>query len=124
LPARDSFACLPQPTLPARQRPAWPPILYCQRTHFSPTEQKKRERRRTHQRAIAAIPPAQADSPISDRLKLLIGRSVIRLVQSAEMTERWKAGEFDHLYGPYTSKGVLLKAPPKVYVEGPEKGGS
>ena len=98
--------------------------LYCQRTHFSPAEQKKRECRDPHQRAIAAIPLAQADSSIADRLKLLIERSVIRLVQSEEMTERWKAGEFDQLYGPYTPKGVLLKPPPKIYVEWPGKDGA
>ena len=71
-----------------------------------------------------AIPLAQADSPISHRLKLLMERSIIRHLQNEEMTARWKAGEFDHLYGPYTPKGVLIKAPQKVYVEAPENGGA
>jgi hypothetical protein len=38
-------------------------------------------------------------------------------MQKTEMTERWRAGEFNHLYGPYAPKGVLMKAPPKIYVE-------
>ena len=98
--------------------------LYCQRTHFSPPEQRKWKRRDPHERAIAAIPPAQADSAVSHRLKLLIERAAIRVTQGEAMKARWIAGEFDHLYGPYTPKGVLMKAPPKIYVERPERDGA
>jgi hypothetical protein len=95
--------------------------LYCRRTHFSPPEQWKWKRRDPHERAIAAIPPAQADSSVSHRLKLLIERAAIRVVQGEAMKARWIAGEFDHLYGPYAPKGVLMKAPPKIHVEWPER---
>jgi hypothetical protein len=98
--------------------------LYCQRTHFSPPEQRKWKRRDPHERAITAIPPAQADSAVSHRLKLLIERAAIRVTQGEAMKARWIAGEFDHLYGPYTHKGVLMKAPPKIYVERPERDGA
>ena len=33
------------------------------------------------------------------------------------MTARWKAGEFDHLFGPYKASGVWLKPPERSYVE-------
>ena len=56
--------------------------------------------------------------------KRLMDITTIRLMQKTEMTERWKAGEFDHLYGPYAPKGVLMKAPPKIYVERPERNGA
>jgi hypothetical protein len=50
--------------------------------------------------------------------------TTVRQMQKTEMTERWQAGEFDHLYGPYAPKGVLMKAPPKIYVERPERDGA
>ena len=91
--------------------------LYCQRTHFSPAEQKKWQRHDPYQRAIDAVPEVTAPYTISARLKRLAEFAAIRLEQSAEMTARWKMGEFDQLYGPFTPKGVLMKAPPKIYVE-------
>ena len=93
--------------------------LYCRRTHFSPPEQKKWQRRDPHQRAVDAVPPVADYGKMSARIKRLVDIAAIRLMQKTEMTERWQAGEFDHLYGPHTPKGVLLKPPPKVYVEPP-----
>ena len=58
------------------------------------------------------------------RTKRLIDLASIRLMQNEEMTARWGAGEFDHLYGPYRPKGVLMKPPPKIYVESPERDGA
>jgi hypothetical protein len=98
--------------------------LYCQRTHFSPAEQKKRERRDPFKRAMDSVPDTAKPGDLVGRLKRLTELTAIRLVQSEEMTARWKTGEFDHLYGPYAPKGVLMKAPPKVYVERPEQGGA
>ena len=37
----------------------------------------------------------------------------------AAMTARWKAGEFDGLFGAFKTRGVMLKPPPKIYVEQP-----
>jgi uncharacterized protein (DUF952 family) len=44
------------------------------------------------------------------------------LVANAEaaqerMTAKWKRGDFDHLYGPYDPKGVLMQPPKREYVE-------
>jgi hypothetical protein len=94
--------------------------LYCQRTHFSPLEQKKWQRHDPFQRAIDAVPDTAKPGDLVGRVKRLTELTAIRLVQSSEMTARWQAGEFDHLYGPHRPKGVLMKAPPKVYVEGPK----
>jgi hypothetical protein len=98
--------------------------LYCRRTHFSPAEQKKWERRDPHQRAVDAVPPVADCGNMMGRTKRLIDIAVIRLMQKTEMTERWGAGEFDHLYGPYRPKGVLMKPPPKIYVERTERDGA
>jgi hypothetical protein len=55
------------------------------------------------------------------RTKHLMDITTIRLMQ---MTGRWQAGEFDHLYGPYAPKGVLMNPPPKIYVERSERDGA
>ena len=68
-----------------------------------------------------AVPPVADDGNLLARIKRLMDITTIRLMQKTEMTERWQAGEFDHLYGPYAPKGVLMKPPPKVYVESPER---
>ena len=48
--------------------------------------------------------------------------SELRLAHHEKMTARWKAGEFDDIYGKYTAKGVLMNPPPKEYVElGPRR---
>jgi hypothetical protein len=56
---------------------------------------------------------------LESRKKRIIRAREIRHAHYEKMAERWKAGEFDQLYGPYKPCGVLLKPPPKVYVERP-----
>jgi hypothetical protein len=96
--------------------------LYCRRTHFSPAEQKKWQRRDPHRRELAAVPEVADPHDLEERLERVAELAAIRRAQVAEMTARWKAGEFDQLYGSYTPKGVLMKPPPKTYVEWPAKG--
>jgi hypothetical protein len=95
--------------------------LYCRRTHFSPAEQKKWQRRDPLRRELDAVLPAVDPHDFSQRMERIGELAAIRRAHAARMTARWKAGEFDHLYGPYSAKGVLMRAPPKVYVEGREK---
>jgi hypothetical protein len=95
--------------------------LYCRRTHFSPSEQRKWESRDPHQRAMDAVPPVTDKKGLAARLKRLSDILAIRLAHRDEMTARWRAGEFDHLYGPYRARGIVMKAPPKAYVERPAK---
>ena len=61
---------------------------------------------------------------LTERMERINHLAEIQKAQAAEMTGRWKAGEFDQLYGPYRAKGVLMKPPPKMYVERPEKVGA
>ena len=98
--------------------------LYCQRTHFSPAEQKKWERRDPHQRELDRVPPVMDPHDLTERMERINQLAEVQRAQAAEMTGRWKAGEFDQLYGPYRAKGVLMKPPPKIYVERPEKDGA
>jgi len=91
--------------------------LYCQRTHFSPPRIRKLWAESALGRALAAIPPAAGSDDLEGRKERIIRGKEIRYAYREKMTARWKAGEFDQLYGPYRAKGVLLKPPPKAYVE-------
>jgi hypothetical protein len=93
--------------------------LYCQRTHFPPALKKKWLRRDPRQRELDAVPPVMDPHSLSERMERINQLAAIQRAQFAKMTARWKAGEFDLLYGPYKPKGVLLKPPPKAYVERP-----
>ena len=97
--------------------------LYCQRTHFSPAKIRKLWAVSDLGRALAALPVADCDD-LEGRKERIIRAREIRHAQYEKMVARWKAGEFDHLYGPYRAKGVLLKPPPKAYVERPGKDGA
>ena len=98
--------------------------LYCRRTHFSPDEQKKWNSRDPYQRELDRVPPVIDPDDLTERMERINLLAAIQRAQEAEMTGRWKAGEFDLLYGPYRPKGVLLKPPPKIYVERPERDGA
>ncbi len=92
--------------------------LYCQRTHLSPSEKKTRDADHPLRREIDRV-PVYADHKydfrgIAERIAKI---NSIKLDYRQRMTERWKAGEFDHLYGKYRSHGVVLQPPPREYVE-------
>ncbi|HUQ34753.1 MAG TPA: hypothetical protein VM144_00085 [Aestuariivirga sp.] len=97
--------------------------LYCQRTHFSPAKIRKLWTESPLGRALAALPVADRDDLEGRTDRIIRGRE-IRHAHFEKMVARWKAGEFDQLYGAYTPKGVLLKPPPKVYVERPAISGA
>ncbi len=64
-----------------------------------------------------AVPPVTDEKSLAAPLKHLSDILAIRLAHRDEMTARWRTGEFDHLYGPYRAGGIVMKAPPKTYVE-------
>ncbi len=104
-----ALACCPSPRCARlKQCVAAHEGLYCQRTHVS------------HAAHVRAHPPA----PLPDRNDLdlrrefLIEQIELRKAALQEMQARWKAGEFDQLYGKYKSHGVLLQPPPRIYVGG------
>ena len=80
-------------------------------------EAKKWRRRDPRQRELDAVPPVMDPHDLSERVERINQLAAIQRAHAASMTGRWKAGEFDQLYGPYTAKGVLMKPPPKIYVE-------
>jgi hypothetical protein len=98
--------------------------LYCQRTHFSPAEQKKWNSRDPYQRELDKVPPVIDPHDLTERMERINQLAAIQRAKAVEMTTRWKAGEFDQRYGPYRPKGVMLKPPIKIYLEAPEKGGA
>jgi hypothetical protein len=91
--------------------------LYCQRTHYSPAEQEMRQRSDPVQRELDSVPPVMDPTSLTERMERIADLASIRRAHTARMTKRWKAGEFDGLYGKYTAKGVVLQPPPKIYVE-------
>jgi hypothetical protein len=91
--------------------------LYCQRTHFSPREQKKWRRHNPYESAVAELLAMPEAPTLAGRLQQLMHVQIVRLEQAIAMTDRWKEGEFDHLYGPYRKKGVVVGPPPLRYVE-------
>jgi hypothetical protein len=97
--------------------------LYCRRTHFSPARIKKLWAMSQLGRALAALPLVEYDDLEGRKDRIIRGRE-IRQAHHEKMVARWKAGEFDQLYGPYRPKGVLLKPPPKIYVERPANAGA
>jgi hypothetical protein len=91
--------------------------LYCQRTHFSPAEQEERQRLDPLRLELNEVPPVMDPKSLTERAERISTLSAIRRAHDARMTARWKAGEFDGVYGPYKAKGVVLSPPPKIYVE-------
>jgi hypothetical protein len=91
--------------------------LYCQRTHFSPPEQVKWQRNHPLRRTLDAVPEVIDPTDLTERMERVAELAGIKRGYAADMTKRWKAGEFDALYGKYTARGVIKKPPPKIYVE-------
>ena len=75
-------------------------------------------RAETLARAIEAVPPVLDAHDLEGRLERATYIAELRKEHHAEMTARWKASEFDHLYGKYASRGVVMKPPPRIYVDG------
>ncbi|MBG1231396.1 hypothetical protein [Aestuariivirga litoralis] len=86
--------------------------LYCQRTHIS------------HAEYLDGLPPHEpmiVNSPeLMEIYKLeMEAQAADRLDAFKRLQARWKAGEFDALYGKYSARGVLKHPPEKRFVRGP-----
>ena len=75
--------------------------------------------RREHplSKAIALVPPVFDPDDLQERLERVTHIAEISKEYHAGMTARWKAGEFDQLYGKYARGGRLMKPPPRLYQE-------
>ena len=63
--------------------------------------------------SIANLGPLFDPTDSEERLERMSDIAAIGRAHQKSMTARWKAGEFDGLYGRYNAAGVLLKPPPK-----------
>ena len=94
--------------------------LYCQRTHLNASE----IRRTAKPAPVAALPRHSFQlSPRSslkqvEALRILTDHLLEEAeARTAEMTARWKRGDFDHLYGKYSARGALMQPPPLAYMD-------
>jgi hypothetical protein len=97
--------------------------LYCRRTHFAPSDTRVESERASLQKQIDRIPRIDDPYDVEWKLERIAHISDIRRAHFKKMTERWKSGAFDHLYGKYRPHGVLMTPPPRIYVEKPSKKG-
>jgi hypothetical protein len=92
--------------------------LYCQRTHLNSGEIRKARKARAAARKTTHRMPAKDSPRRIEALRILTDHMLEEIqAKNAEMTERWKNGEFDHLYGKYNRQGVMMHPPEKVYVD-------
>mgnify|MGYP000936655860 CR=1 FL=1 len=84
--------------------------IYCQRSHKSVAEARggKRVAVKPLRLTLAAVRAKLAETDI------MLADAEAR---QALMTERWKSGEFDALYGKYNARGVLKVPPVRQYTE-------
>jgi hypothetical protein len=82
--------------------------LYCRRTHIPHSEY-------LHGRPQVQEFPTHEDLDV--RRERIVARIEERQAVHKAMVVRWRAGEFDHLYGKFKPAGVILQPPPKIYVE-------
>ena len=84
--------------------------LYCQRTHNS------------HAAYLAGLPkrPTLLNNFSAEELEFFRLDVADKFAEAKErhdaLVVRWKAGEFDALYGPWRARGVLMYPPEKQYV--------
>ena len=86
--------------------------LYCQRSHESLAEQQSRT-------GFTPSAPALHKAWTLDQVTARREQSDLMLANAQsrrrELTQRWKAGEFDELYGKFKPHGVLKQPPPKDF---------
>ena len=91
--------------------------LYCLRTHHTPAEQKWLMAHHPLSKQLASVPKVKDRRDVAAIARRAAQLLELRQAYNAAMTARWKAGEFDALYGPFKSQGVLMVPPMKRYVE-------
>jgi hypothetical protein len=95
--------------------------LYCRRTHLTQKEvraQTKRVQGRPAAPLIHYSLPKNANFEQAEAYRMMTDILVANAEAAQErMTAKWKRGDFDHLYGPYDPKGVLMQPPKREYVE-------
>ena len=86
--------------------------LFCQRSHESLGEARARK----------GMKPVKTSTRLMSLEEAQAKRMNIRVLlteaeaQGRAMTERWKAGEFDGVYGKYKPGGILKYPPMRIFV--------
>ncbi len=93
--------------------------LYCQRTHHSLAEQRLIHLQDPVQRELDSVPEVDDDDDLNARVERIAALAQIRRAHDADMLGLWKAGALSHRFGPYKACGVVLKPPPRAYVDLP-----
>ncbi len=96
--------------------------LYCRRTHLSPKEARAMANRAKPGAAPRPLLhyslPRNASFEQAEAYRMMTDILVAQVEAAQDrMTAKWKRGDFDHLYGPYDPKGVLMQPPKREYVE-------
>jgi hypothetical protein len=87
--------------------------LYCRRTHFSHAEYMGLKPKTPAVQLEDLLEP----NPMVATAKRIAARMEDSRQKFEAMQRRWKAGEFDALYGKYKAGGVIVQPPPRDYVE-------
>jgi hypothetical protein len=89
--------------------------LYCRRSHLS----LKEFRARTEQ-----LPRDLGQFPVTPTKSQMRAKRIMTDLLAAEaasklkdMTERWKRGDLDDVYGKWTARGKLMQPPERQYTE-------
>ena len=91
--------------------------LYCLRTHHGLVVLQAIQRSSPLQRDLDMVSLVIDPDDMSEQIERLKDMAAVRRGHDEAMLERWKAGEFGRLYGPYRCNGVVLRPPPKVYID-------
>jgi hypothetical protein len=99
--------------------------LYCLRTHLSPKEARAMAKKAKNANPGAASKPlihyslpSNPSLEQAEAYRIMTDMLVADIeIREERMTAKWKRGDFDHLYGPYDPRGVLMTPPKKEYVE-------
>jgi hypothetical protein len=91
--------------------------LFCQRTHFDRKEGQSRVHRSEMDKHIAGIAMPSASSTPDLHMVFLKEIAALRKADQNERMKLWRAGAFGDRYGPYTTKGVMMQPPPRIYAE-------
>jgi hypothetical protein len=91
--------------------------LYCLRTHHSLAELQALRRNSALQRELDAVPEVLDGDDLTARMERIAELAEIRRAHEQEILARWKAGALDDRHGKYRPGGVLLRPPPRRYVD-------
>jgi hypothetical protein len=89
--------------------------LYCQRSHLSLREFRTRNPQPANDLGRLPRNPSKTQMRAKRILSEMLAAEAADKLK--DMTDRWKHGDFDELYGKWTKRGTLMTPPPRQYTE-------